>query len=327
MEEFKEDIELVKSNINSYPDFPKPGILFRDIFSIFNNPKAAKTLDSVLLRYVRKIVPQTDVVVALESRGFLFGPTLALELGVSFVPVRKKGKLPGTVYQKSFALEYGTDILEIQASSIQLGQKVLIVDDLIATGVLHGSFLAPSLTILATNPVLLEQLLDTSALELLHESALVVPKYGIATSFVTADNLLSAGTILPYPVGNSLPSPSQDHIIYKRRKRHLPGLCFSSLLKNIKVNNGIIFTTCTPKVPPRAHPRALLMVLSYMQPLDRSFSPPDVGMSGGTSEATKAPTGALKKDRRGTAEKINIKKVSRALTKHSRKDPTTQSPG
>nr|CAD7398257.1 unnamed protein product [Timema poppensis] len=316
MEEFKEDIELVKSNINSYPDFPKPGILFRDIFSIFNNPKAAKTLDSVLLRYVRKIVPQTDVVVALESRGFLFGPTLALELGVSFVPVRKKGKLPGTVYQKSFALEYGTDILEIQASSIQLGQKVLIVDDLIATGVLHESFLAPSLTILATNLVLLEQLLDTSALELLHESALVVvPKYGIATSFVTADNLLSAGTILPYPVGNSLPSPSQDHIIYKRRKRlsvktsivstaiaqstflrHLPGLCFSSLLKNIKVNNGIIFTTCTPKVPPRAHPRALLMVLSYMQPLDRSFSPPDVGMSGGTSEATKAPTGALKKD-------------------------------
>nr|CAD7258665.1 unnamed protein product [Timema shepardi] len=241
----------------------------RDIFSIFNNPKAAKALDSVLLRYVRKIVPQTDVVVALESRGFLFGPTLALELGVSFVPVRKKGKLPGTVYQKSYALEYGTDILEIQASSIQLGQKVLIVDDLIATGVLHGSFLAPPLTILATNPVLLEQLLDTSALELLHESALVViswykglmddnnqvvPKYGIATSFVTADNLLSAGTILPYPVGNSLPGPSQDHIIYKRRKR-------------------------------------------YMRPLNRSFSPPDVGMSGGTSEATKAsPTGALKKD-------------------------------
>nr|CAD7399706.1 unnamed protein product [Timema cristinae] len=134
MEEFKEDIELVKSNISSYPDFPKPGILFRDIFSIFNNPKAAKALDSVLLRYVRKIVPQTDVVVALESRGFLFGPTLALELGVPFVPVRKKGKLPGTVYQQSYALEYGTDILEIQASSIQLGQKVLIVDDLIATG-------------------------------------------------------------------------------------------------------------------------------------------------------------------------------------------------
>nr|CAD7432690.1 unnamed protein product [Timema monikensis] len=244
MEEFKEDIELVKSNISSYPDFPKPGILFRDIFSIFNNPKAAKALDSVLLRYVRKIVPQTDVVVALESRGFLFGPTLALELGVPFVPVRKKGKLPGTVYQQSYALEYGTDILEIQASSIQLGQKVLIVDDLIATGGSGrkiGTFLHPlaAMTFPLALPhvkVVISSVMWGSPFGRLTRphvvvptwinlglrsecSVRVVPKYGIATSFVAADNLLSAGTVLPYPAGNSLPGPSQDHINYKRRKR------------------------------------------------------------------------------------------------------------
>ncbi|XP_063225218.1 adenine phosphoribosyltransferase isoform X2 [Bacillus rossius redtenbacheri] len=106
----------------------------RDIFSVLADPEASKKLHGLLIRHVRAKTPGVQAFVALESRGFLFGSVLALEFGVPFVPIRKKGKLPGAVYQETYQLEYGTDILEVQKDSITSGQKVVIVDDLIATG-------------------------------------------------------------------------------------------------------------------------------------------------------------------------------------------------
>lgn len=128
------DIELVIKHIKSYPNFPKPGILFRDIFSIFNNTEATKALQSLISTHCSSLKGKINVVCALESRGFLFGPQIALELQVPFVPIRKQGKLPGDVAKISFELEYGTDVFEIQSSTIPSGSKVLLVDDLLATG-------------------------------------------------------------------------------------------------------------------------------------------------------------------------------------------------
>jgi len=127
-------LEELKRNIKSYPDFPQPGIIFRDIFSLLGNPKVAKILRLLLTEYVKKHFSGAQIIVGLESRGFLFGSTLALDLELPFVPIRKKGKLPGELVSISYGLEYGTDTFEIQKDSIQAQQKVLIVDDLLATG-------------------------------------------------------------------------------------------------------------------------------------------------------------------------------------------------
>jgi len=124
----------LKQHISSYPDFPKPGILFWDMFSLLREPQAFKDLKDVMVEYTRENIPETQVVVGLESRGFLFGTLLAIELGLPFVPIRKPGKLPGELNRVKYALEYGTDTFEIQKESIKEGQNVLIVDDLLATG-------------------------------------------------------------------------------------------------------------------------------------------------------------------------------------------------
>ncbi|CAK8697220.1 adenine phosphoribosyltransferase-like [Clavelina lepadiformis] len=129
----------VKNRIRVYPDFPKKGILFYDIFPLFQTPSL---LNDVVRLFVQRLQPSDtsneqqaiDVVVGLDSRGFLFGPSLANHLDASFVPIRKKGKLPGEKYSVSYSLEYGVDALEIQADSIKSGQRVVIVDDLMATG-------------------------------------------------------------------------------------------------------------------------------------------------------------------------------------------------
>ncbi|KAB8262822.1 phosphoribosyltransferase-like protein [Aspergillus pseudonomiae] len=126
----------LRAALRQFPDFPSPGILFEDILPIFANP----TLHEALLRSLELHILQNhgnqkpDVIVGLEARGFLIGPSLALRLGASFVPVRKQGKLPGLCATQAYEKEYGQDFFQMQADSIKPGQKVIVVDDIIATG-------------------------------------------------------------------------------------------------------------------------------------------------------------------------------------------------
>lgn len=123
---------VLRGKLRQYENFPSQGVLFEDILPIFQDPAAFQLLIDGLKQALEG--KQVDVVVGLDARGFLFGPTLALQLGCSFVPVRKAGKLPGQTAQVSYVKEYGEDKFEIQADAIQPGQKVVIVDDIIATG-------------------------------------------------------------------------------------------------------------------------------------------------------------------------------------------------
>ena len=127
------DLELVKSHIASYPDFPKPGILFRDMFPILQSPQATAALEKLLVEHVKSL-DGIDAIVALESRGFLLAPLISSKLGLPLIPIRKKGKLPGKTKKVEYALEYGSDIIEMQENSLNQGQRVIIVDDLLATG-------------------------------------------------------------------------------------------------------------------------------------------------------------------------------------------------
>ncbi len=122
----------LKSLIRDIPDFPKPGIMFRDITTLLRNPQGLSyTIDS-LAEKCSGMSP--DYIVGMESRGFIFGTPLAYKMGVGFVPIRKPGKLPGEVYFAEYELEYGVDRLEMHQDAIAPGSRVLIVDDLIATG-------------------------------------------------------------------------------------------------------------------------------------------------------------------------------------------------
>lgn len=124
----------LKSLIRDIPDFPKPGIVFRDITTLLNNPQALRyTIDS-LAEKTLALGLKPDVIVGMESRGFIFGPALAYHLEAGFVPVRKPGKLPAAVHKIEYELEYGTDQLEIHQDALTAPTRVLIVDDLIATG-------------------------------------------------------------------------------------------------------------------------------------------------------------------------------------------------
>lgn len=128
---------MLRANIRDIPDFPKPGIVFKDITPLLQNREAfAATIDSLVGRYRDKSI---DVIVGIESRGFLFGAPLAHQLGVSFVPLRKKGKLPYKTVDMTYDLEYGTATVEMHTDSISRGQRVLIVDDLLATGGTAGA--------------------------------------------------------------------------------------------------------------------------------------------------------------------------------------------
>lgn len=121
----------IKSHIRTVKDWPKKGIMFRDITPLLQDKEAFKhVIDQFYERYKDKNI---DVVVGIESRGFIFGATLAYKLGCSFVPVRKEGKLPHKTMKQEYALEYGKAVVEIHEDAINQGQKVLIADDLIAT--------------------------------------------------------------------------------------------------------------------------------------------------------------------------------------------------
>lgn len=132
------DLAHIQSLVRAIPDFPNKGILFQDIFPIFQDPIAVNSLILHLLARVKESLGEeegkVDVVVGLDARGFLFGPALAIHLGAAFVPVRKRGKLPGACISTAYSKEYGADELEIQEGAIRPGQRVIVVDDLIATG-------------------------------------------------------------------------------------------------------------------------------------------------------------------------------------------------
>jgi adenine phosphoribosyltransferase len=122
----------LRAFIRDIPDFPKPGILFKDITPLLSSPTAFDLAISLWEERYRD--QQIDCVVAAESRGFIFGAPLALRLKTAFVPVRKPGKLPYTTHRHSYDLEYGSDTLEIHSDAIEPGQRVLVIDDLLATG-------------------------------------------------------------------------------------------------------------------------------------------------------------------------------------------------
>ncbi|MEO8625122.1 MAG: adenine phosphoribosyltransferase [Candidatus Limnocylindrales bacterium] len=124
--------ETLRAKIREIPDFPKPGILFYDITTLLKDADAFKESIGLMLDPFRD--QKIDVVVGMESRGFIFSAPMAIELGAGFVPVRKLGKLPAETASVEYALEYGTNTLEIHKDALKPGQKVLIVDDLLATG-------------------------------------------------------------------------------------------------------------------------------------------------------------------------------------------------
>lgn len=122
----------IKNSIRNIPNHPKPGVQFKDITTAMKQPKVLKEIiDTLAARYNDA---QIDYVVGIEARGFIFGAALAYKLGCGFVPVRKPGKLPAQTLAEEYALEYGTDKLEIHCDALKKGDRVLIVDDLIAIG-------------------------------------------------------------------------------------------------------------------------------------------------------------------------------------------------
>jgi len=121
-----------KSVIRTIPDYPKPGIMFRDITTLLGHPRAFRAAVDALVQ--PHCGAKIDKVAGLEARGFILGGAVAHQLGVGFVPVRKKGKLPHTVMGEDYALEYGTDRVEIHTDAVNQGDQVLLIDDLIATG-------------------------------------------------------------------------------------------------------------------------------------------------------------------------------------------------
>lgn len=124
--------EKIKQTVRDVNDFPKPGIIFKDITPILKDPKLCLEITEALAAQLKGI--EIDVVAGIESRGFLFGPALAQLLNVPFIPIRKAGKLPYKTIQQSYDLEYGTATIEVHEDALVAGQRVLIHDDLLATG-------------------------------------------------------------------------------------------------------------------------------------------------------------------------------------------------
>ncbi len=124
--------QYIKDNIRTVPDWPAPGVQFRDITPVLQNPKSFRVvIDLFVHRYMDR---QPDVIAGLDARGFILGSVLAYELSLGFVPIRKKGKLPFTTVSESYELEYGNATVEMHTDAVKPGQRVVLVDDLIATG-------------------------------------------------------------------------------------------------------------------------------------------------------------------------------------------------
>ncbi|KAF5292338.1 hypothetical protein FQA39_LY03372 [Lamprigera yunnana] len=174
---YSDQIELIKKHISSYKDFPIKGVIFRDIFSVLRKPDVAAVLYNVLIEKAKSIQPVIECIAALDSRGFLFGTIIARELNIPFVPIRKKGKLPGSIKSVHYKLEYKEDDFEIQEGAIQPGQKVLVVDDLLATG---GS-LSAACQLLSELNVVIECLVVIELTELKARDNISVPIHTLIT--------------------------------------------------------------------------------------------------------------------------------------------------
>jgi adenine phosphoribosyltransferase len=130
----KERTMTIKSKIRTIPDYPKKGIMFRDITTLIKDPVGFRlVIDTLAQRYIHSMY-KFDTIVGIESRGFIIGSALSYALGKGFIPIRKKGKLPAEVEFQEYALEYGTDRIEIHKDALIKGERVLLVDDLLATG-------------------------------------------------------------------------------------------------------------------------------------------------------------------------------------------------
>ena len=126
--------DYLRQHIRTVPDWPAPGVQFRDITPLLQDPKVFRVLiDAFVHRYMDRAL-RPDVVAGLDARGFILGSVVAYELGVGFVPIRKKGKLPFTTVQETYELEYGSSTVELHTDAVQPGDRVLLIDDLIATG-------------------------------------------------------------------------------------------------------------------------------------------------------------------------------------------------
>ena len=148
-------VDRIASLIRNIPDFPTPGIQFKDITPLLGSPSGFR---AAIEEMVERAPQGIDVVAGVESRGFIFAAPVALALGLGFVPIRKPGKLPGPIYAEEYALEYGTNTLNIHQDAIAPGQKVLVIDDLVATA---GTILAA------------KKLIERCGGELAHVEALV----------------------------------------------------------------------------------------------------------------------------------------------------------
>ncbi len=126
------ELELVKSKIRNIPDFPIPGILFRDITPVLQDPEAFAEAVGALEEFARDC--QGEAIVAIEARGYILAAPIALRLGVPFIPVRKKGKLPAETVAVEYSLEYGTATIEMHRDALKEGQRAVLLDDLLATG-------------------------------------------------------------------------------------------------------------------------------------------------------------------------------------------------
>ena len=126
--------EYLRRHIRTVPDWPAPGVQFRDITPLLQNPRVFRVLvDAFVHRYMDPAL-RPDLVAGLDARGFILGAVVAYELGLGFVPIRKKGKLPFTTVEETYELEYGSATVELHTDAVRPGQKVLLIDDLIATG-------------------------------------------------------------------------------------------------------------------------------------------------------------------------------------------------
>jgi len=126
--------DYLKSHIRTVPDWPAPGVQFRDITPLLQDPRVFRVLiDAFVHRYMAPAL-RPDVVAGLDARGFILGSVVAYELGLGFVPIRKKGKLPFTTVEETYELEYGSATVELHTDAVKPGQRVLLIDDLIATG-------------------------------------------------------------------------------------------------------------------------------------------------------------------------------------------------
>lgn len=168
--------EFLRAHIRTVPDWPAPGVQFRDITPLLRDPKVFKALVEAFVARYRDPPLRPDVVAGLDARGFIVGAVVAYELGVGFVPIRKKGKLPFTTVEETFELEYGSATVELHTDAVKAGDRVLLIDDLIATGgtMLAGKKLLEKLGATVLEGAAIVDLQDLGGSQKLTESGLSV---------------------------------------------------------------------------------------------------------------------------------------------------------